>query len=125
MNWKNMLVSGAITGAILAVFIIVVFVLAAIDPGSFAGLCGGFLLLVAVSAVLTNQISKRVGWPEIDLKILFPVGFLTSIIPIFGATLGLPNSSPISLATLVLLGAVGGIFWSLPFAGWNYFRSRD
>ena len=120
-----MLVSGAITGAILAVFIIVVFVLAAIDPGSFAGLCGGFSLLIAVSAVLTNQISKRVGWPEIDLKILIPIGFLTSIIPIFGATLGLPNSSPISLATLVLLGAVGGIFWSLPFAGWNYFKSRD
>ncbi len=125
MNWKNMLVSGAITGALLAAFIIFVFVLAEIDPGSEAGLCGGFFLLIAVSAALANQISKRAGWPETDLKILIPVGFLTSIIPIFGATLGLPNNGLISLATLVLLGAVGGIFWSLPFAGWNYFKSRD
>ena len=120
-----MLVSGAITGVLLAVFIIFVFVLAEIDPGSEVGLCGGFFLLIAVSAALANQISKRAGWPETDLKILIPVGFLTSIIPIFGATLGLPNSSLISLATLVLLGAAGGIFWSLPFAGWNYFKSRD
>ena len=124
MNWKNILVSGAITGVLLAVFIFA-FVLAQIDPGSEAGLCGGFFLLIAVSTALANQISKRAGWPETDLKILIPVGSLTSIIPIFGATFGLPNSSLISLATLVLLGAVGGIFWSLPFAGWNYFKSRD
>ena len=122
MNWKNILVSGAFTGMCVAIFIVLVFVLAEIDPGSFAGLCGGFFVLVAMSAVITNQILKQIGQPGVDLKILIPVGFLTSIIPIFGATFGLPNSDLDSLAILVALGVVGGFFWSLPFAGWNYYK---
>tara|TARA_B110000438_G_scaffold300432_1_gene352813 strand:- start:7452 stop:7835 length:384 start_codon:yes stop_codon:yes gene_type:complete len=124
MNWKNILVSGTCTGALLATSTVIIFVLAEIDPGSFAGLCGGFFVLAAVSAVSVNQISKRVGWPEIDLKILIPIGFFASIMPIFGATFGLPNSELTSLATLITLGAIGGLFWSLPFAGWSYYKSR-
>ena len=124
MNWKNILVSGACTGILAATFIIIVFVLAEIDPGSFAGLCGGFFVLAALPAAIVNQISKQAGWPDVPLKILIPVGFLTMIMPLLGATFGLPNSSLTSLATLVALGAVGGIFWSLPFVGWNYLKSR-
>jgi len=124
MNWKNILVSGACTGILAATFIIIVFVLAEIDPGSFAGLCGGFFVLAALPAAIVNQISKQAGWPEVPLKILIPVGFLTMIMPLLGATFGLPNSNLDSLVTLVALGAVGGIFWSLPFVGWNYLKSR-
>lgn len=124
MNWKNILVSGACTGVLAASFITIVFALAKIDPGSFAGLCGGFFVLAATSAAIVDQISKQAGWPEVSLNILIPVGFLTTIMPLLGATFGLPNSGLTSLATLVALGAIGGIFWSTPFAGWNYFKSR-
>jgi len=118
MNWKNILVSGAFTGMCVAIFIVLVFVLAEIDPGSFAGLCGGFFVLVAISAVISNKIMKQIGQPEVDLKILIPVGFLTSIMPLFGATFGLPNHDLDSLGILVALGLAGGTFWSLPFVYW-------
>ena len=117
MNWKNIIVSGALTGMFVAIFIVLV-VLAEIDPGSFVGLCGGFFVLVAISVVISNQIMKQIGQPEVDIKILIPVGFLTSIMPLFGATFGLPNSDLGSLATLIVLGLAGGTFWSLPFVCW-------
>ena len=125
MRWKNTLFFGAITGMLVAIFILGIFVLAEIDPGSFAGLCGGFFVLAALSATIVVQISKRTNLPEARLKTLIPVGFLTSIIPLFGATLGLPNSDLASLAMLLALGTVGGIFWSLPIVGWDYFKSRN
>ena len=125
MSWKNTLLFGAITGMLVAIFILGIFVLAEIDPGSFAGLCGGFFVLAALSATIVVQISKRTSLPDANLKTLIPVGFLTSIIPFFGATFGLPNSNLASLVTLLALGAAGGIFWSLPIVGWDYFKSRN
>ena len=113
MRKRDIILAGACTGSLAATFIIIVFVLAEIDPGSFAGLCGGFFVLAAVSAAIVNKISKQAGWPDVPLKTLIPVGFLTTIMPLFGATFGLPNSGLTSLATLVALGAVGGAFWSL------------
>ena len=125
MSWKSTLALGAITGMLVAIFILGIFVLAEIDPGSFAGLCGGYFVLAALSATIVVQISKRTNLPDANLKTLIPVGFLTSIIPVFGATFGLPNSGLESLVTLVALGAAGGIFWSLPIVCWDYFKSRD
>ena len=125
MSWKNTLLFGAITGMLVAIFILGIFVLAEIDPGSFAGLCGGYFVLAALSATIVVQISKRTNLPDANLKILIPVGFLTSIMPLLGATFGLPNSGLESLVTLVALGAAGGIFWSLPIVCWDYFKSRD
>jgi len=125
MSWKNTLALGAITGMLVATFILGVFVLAEIDPGSFAGLCGGFFVLSALSATIVDQTSKRTSLPDANLKTLIPVGFLTSIMPLVGATFGLPNSGLESLVTLIALGAAGGIFWSLPIVGWDYFKSRN
>ena len=125
MSWKNTLLLGAITGMLVAIFILGIFVLAEIDPGSFAGLCGGYFVLAALSATIVVQISKRTNLPEARLKTLIPVGFLTSIIPLVGATFGVPNSNLASLVTLLALGAAGGIFWSLPIVGWDYFKSRN
>jgi len=125
MSWKNTLALGAITGMLVATFILGVFVLAEIDPGSFAGLCGGFFVLSALSATIVDQTSKRTSLPDANLKTLIPVGFLTSIMPLVGATFGLPNSGLVSLVTLIALGAAGGIFWSLPIVGWDYFKSRN
>ena len=125
MTWRTTLLFGAITGMLVAIFILGIFVLAEIDPGSFAGLCGGFFVLSALSATIVVQISKQTSLPDANLKTLIPVGFLTSIIPLVGATFGLPNSNLASLVTLLALGAAGGIFWSLPIVGWDYFKSRN
>jgi len=110
---------------LVATFILGVFVLPETDPGSFAGLCGGFFVLAALSAAIVNQISKRTNLPDVNLKTLITVGFLTSIMPVFGATFGLPNNGLESLVTLVALGAAGGAFWSLLFAGWNHWKTRS
>ena len=125
MNWKNVLFSSACTGLLAAIFIIIVFVLAEINPGSFAGVCGSFFALATISAVIVNKISKNIGRIDVPFNILIPVGFLTTIMPLFGATFGLPNSNVTSLVTLVALGAAGGIFWSIPFTLWLFFRSSD
>ena len=52
------------------------------------------------------------------------MAFITSIIPLFGPLFGLPNNEPITLVTVVLFGAVGGAFWSIPFAGWAFYSER-
>ena len=122
--WKNIMFSGAATGAILALLILIVFILPELDPGSFAVLFGGWISLAVLSAFIVNQISKCAKWPEVIFKILIPVGCITSIIPLFGPLFGMPNTEPITLATVVAIGAIGGSFWSIPFAVWSFFTSR-
>ena len=126
MNWKNILSAGVFSGALLGIFISIVFILVGVDPGSFRGLFSIFLAMAILSAIVVNQILKTTRRPELNLKILVPIGFLTSIIPLLGATFGAPNSEPITLVTIVLLGAIGGLFWSSPFALWNaYHHSKN
>ena len=123
VNWKHILFSGAATGAILAILILVVFILPEVDPESFEILCGGWFLLAVLSAFIVNQLSKSANWPEVSLKILIPVGCVTSILPLLGPIFGMPNFEPITLATVVAMGAAGGFFWSIPFATWSFFRN--
>ncbi len=123
VNWKHILFSGAATGAILAILILVVFILPEVDPESPAILCGGWFLLAVLSASIVNQLSKSANWPEVSLKILIPVGCVTSILPLLGPIFGMPNFEPITLSTVVAMGAAGGFFWSIPFAMWFFFRN--
>ena len=58
------------------------------------------------------------------MKHLITVAYLTFLIPVLGASFGAPNSNLETLAAIVMLGAIGGIFWSTPFAIWSYFKSR-
>ena len=124
MNWKNIILSGAATGAILAVLILIVFILPELDPGSMAVLCGGWFSLSVLSAYSVNQLSKYAEWPEVNLKILIPIAFLTSIMPLFGPIFGMPNHELMTLATVVAMGAFGGFCWSIPFAVWSWFRGK-
>tara|TARA_Y100001936_G_scaffold233941_1_gene260371 strand:- start:917 stop:1345 length:429 start_codon:yes stop_codon:yes gene_type:complete len=122
-TWKNIILSGAATGTILAILILTVFILPELDPGSFVVLFGGWFSLAVLSAFILSQISKRAKWPEVSLKILIPVGCITSVIPLLGTLFGMPNSEPITLATVVAIGTIGGFFWSIPFAMWSFFSS--
>ena len=126
MERVPLILASAATGALLAVFILVVFVFAEGSEyvGSFAGLFVGFFGLAALSASIVNQVSKRTEWPEVSLKMLIPIGCITSIMPLFGPLFGLPNTNPVTLATVVAMGAVGGAFWSLPFVVWDRFNKR-
>ncbi len=118
MERPHIFISGACTGMLVAIFIIVVFVIAQIDPGSFAGLFGGFLLLATISAVTVNKIMKQFGRTEVSLQILIPIGFLTSITAIFGPVMGGPSLSETSYwISIPFFAALGGAFWSLPFVG--------
>lgn len=122
MNWKHIILSGAATGATLAILILLVFILPELDPGSLPVLCGGWFSLSVLSAYSVNRLWKFAEWPEVSLKILIPVAFCTSIIPLFGPIFGMPNSELITLAKVVAMGAFGGFFWSIPFAVWSSFR---
>ena len=115
MNWKNIMISGAATGGILAILILAVFILPELEPESLEILCGGWFLLSVLSGFTVNQISKRAEWPEVSMRILIPIGCLTSVIPLFGPLLGMPNHEPMTLLTVVAFGIVGGLFWSIPF----------
>ena len=77
-----------------------------------------------VSAFGVNKISKMSGCCEPSLKHLIPVAYLTLLIPVLFSSMGAPNSNLVTLATIVMLGAIGGIFWSTPFALWSYYKSR-
>ncbi|HIB24244.1 MAG TPA: hypothetical protein EYO22_05995 [Candidatus Poseidoniales archaeon] len=59
------------------------------------------------------------------MKHLIPVAYLTFLIPVLGVSFGAPNSNLETLATIVMLGAIGGAFWSLPYVLWAYFNKPN
>jgi|ETNmetMinimDraft_3_1059899.scaffolds.fasta_scaffold102107_2 FtsH-binding integral membrane protein len=123
MNWKHTLGAGAGIGATLATLIVLFFMKFGIDPGSFLGLFVIFFVMAVISAFIMNQILQVIGYPNQSLKQLIPIGFLTTIIPLLGVSFGAPNSDLTTLAQIILIGTVGGIFWSTPFSAWNYYKN--
>ena len=88
---------------------------------------GALLTLIGiplVSAFSVKYGSRKLNCCEPSLKHLIPVAYLTFLIPVLFSSMGAPNSNLETLATIVMLGAIGGIFWSTPFAAWSYFKSR-
>ncbi len=125
MKSRAILLSGSCTGILVAIFVIIVFVIGSVDPGSFELLFGGFLFLSALSGIIVNLSLKKLGMLEIDLKILTTVGLLTSIIPMFGPVFGGPELSNLSYwMSVPLIAGIGGFFWSIPFAIWNYYINK-
>ena len=122
MNWKNTLVVGAGTGATLGTLVAVIMVEIGLEPPSFGAAIVVFLGMISVSAFAVQKISQRIGCCNPSLKQLIPISFLTFVIPVLGASFGAPNSDLDTLASIILIGAIGGGFWSTPFAIWNYFR---
>ena len=133
MNWKTIFLTGAAIGTFAGLLMTVI---SHIPLGNDSD---GYQITVMyhwqsallvvigiplVSAFGVNKISKMSGCCEPSLKHLIPVAYLTFLIPVLGASFGAPNSNLVTLATIVMLGAIGGIFWSTPFALWSYYKSR-
>mgnify|MGYP003718491181 CR=1 FL=1 len=123
MNWKQVLITGIATGALVALFIVLnsVFEVGFDSLEYFVIYVIGTILLSAYSV---KKISVISGYCEPSLKHLIPVAYLTFLIPVLGVSFGAPNSNLVTLATIVMLGAIGGTFWSTPFALWSYYKSR-
>ncbi len=64
----------------------------------------------AISATLTTVLSKSKFSTTI---ILFPIAYLTFLIPIFGASFGATGNN--QLVQIPFLAFLGGIFWTTPF----------
>lgn len=124
MNWKNTFVTGAGTGATLGMLVAVIMVKIGLEPPSFGAAIGVFLGMIFVSAFAVQKISQRIGCCNPSLKQLIPISFLTFVIPLLGASFGAPNSDLDTLATIILMGAIGGVFWSTPFAIWNLYKNK-
>jgi hypothetical protein len=132
MNWKTIFLTGAAIGTFVALLMTVI---SHIPLGNDSDgyqitimyhWTGALLVVIAiplVSAFAVKKIAKMRECCEPSLKFLIPVAYLT-FLPVLGASFGAPNSNLDTLATIVLIGAIGGTFWSAPFAAWSYFKSR-
>ena len=126
MDWKQTLVGGSATGVVLATLVSLIMIMGGLEPPSAGAAIAVFIGMIFLSAYSVKKISQSMGWFDPSLKVLIPVSTMTFILPLLGATFGAPNSDFTTLAFLVLLGLLGGIFWSLPIAGWAYYSStRD
>ena len=124
MNWKNIFVTGASSGASVG-FLLSLNGFFDIGFGSFAGFVGYMLGSILLSAFGVKLISQKIGCCEPSLKHLIPVAFLTFFLPVLGPAFGAPSTGLDYVGILIILGAIGGIFWSTPFALWSYYKSRD
>lgn len=124
MNWKYTLVAGAGTGATLATFVSLIMVIIGLEPPSFASALAIFLLMILASALIVEKTLQRIGYGEPSLKQLIPVSFCTFLLPILGASFGAPNSDLDTIVIIILLGAAGGVFWSIPFALWSFISDK-
>jgi len=133
MNWKTILLTGAAIGTFVGLLMTVITQIPLGNDSDGYKITvmyhwSSALLVVIgiplVSAFGVNIISKMSRCCEPSLKQLIPVAYLTFLIPVLGVSFGAPNSNLVTLATIVMLGSIGGIFWSTPFAAWSYFKSR-
>ena len=123
MDWKQTLAGGSATGVVLATLVSLIMIMGGLEPPSAGAAIAVFIGMIFLSAYSVKKISQSMGWFDPSLKVLIPVSTMTFILPLLGATFGAPNSDFTTLAFLVLLGFLGGIFWSLPIAGWAYYSA--
>ena len=133
MNWKIIFLTGAAIGTFVGLLMTVITQIPLGNDSDGYKITvmyhwSSALLVVIgiplVSAFGVNKIAKMSGCCEPSLKHLIPVAYLTLLIPVLFSSMGAPNSNLVTLATIVMLGAIGGIFWSTPFALWSYYKSR-
>ena len=70
-------------------------------------------LFIAIVTVITRS----------KIYIVFPVAYLTLLMPVVGAFFGSSGSE--ALWQFALLGMAGGLVWSTPFALWAIAKSKS
>ncbi|MBS71945.1 MAG: hypothetical protein CMO20_03180 [Thermoplasmata archaeon] len=128
MNWKNILLSGLITGGLIG-SLMSLNLLSGVTGIGFEVAMFSFLAVILISAFTVKRIFPKITGDDVSLKHLIPISFLTFMIPVLGISAGSPNSDLSTLANIIFIGTIGGVFWSilwsLPFAIWNYFRNNS
>jgi len=122
MDWKNTLLTGAGTGASVG-FLFSLNGLFSIGFGSVGGFLATVLACILVSALGVKTISEKTGFCDPSLKHLVPVSLATLVIPVLGPAFGAGSTGMDYVGALIALGAIGGLFWSIPFAVWNNYKS--
>ena len=130
---KELFLTGMATGAFVGLLMVVIthIPLGSTSDGNkitvmyhWSGALMTLIGIPLVSAFSVKYGSKKLNCCEPSLKLLIPVSFLTFFIPVLGISFGAPNSDITTLATVVLLGGIGGAFWRTPFVLWDHFRNR-
>jgi len=119
MNWKKILLFGSLNGAMISILMILNIISKVTDGTPFAVAMLSFLAVILIPPFVL----KKARPDETNLIHLIPVAFLTFIMPVLGASFGGPDMG-LEWLILIPLGAFGGAIWSLPFAAWNYYKSR-
>jgi hypothetical protein len=119
MSWKNILLSGSVNGGLMAILMILNVISGVTDDADFALAMLSFLAVILIPPFALKQAKPN----EVSLIHLIPVAFLTFILPVIGAAFGGPDMG-VEWLVLIPIAAAGGAFWSIPFAGWDYFKSK-
>ena len=134
MRKRDLIFAGIVTGTCVGLLMVIItnIPLGSTSDGDKITIMyhwsGAFLTLIGiplVSAFSVKYGSRKLNCCEPSLKQLIPVSFLTLFLPILGASFGAPNSDLDTLATIILLGAIGGAFWSLPYVLLSHFKKTD
>jgi hypothetical protein len=134
MGKRDIIFAGIATGTFVGILMVIItnIPLGSDSDGSKITIMyhwSGALLTVIgiplVSAFSVKYGSRKLNCCEPSLKHLIPVAYLTFLIPVLGISFGAPNSDLDTLATIILLGAIGGAFWSLPYLLLSHFKKTD
>ena len=122
MRKRDIIFAGMATGAFVGLLMMVIthIPLGSTSDGSKITIMyhwsGALLTLIGIplmSAFSVKYGSRKLNCCEPSMKQLIPVAYLTFLLPVLGTSFGAPNSDLDTLATIVLVAAIGGAFWSL------------
>ena len=108
--------AGGITGSGTALLFFLATLILSIDGELTLPEFGIALIAPAIVAVLVARATNS------KIVILLIVAYLTLVIPLLGPLFGAPDPDVRVAATLAMLGLVGGLVWSTPFALWAYMK---
>ena len=114
MNWRRVIdiVSlGGLAGAATSAIFILVHEIVTRDSSLDLWEFGVTLSVPALIAVVISIVTKT------RFIILLPITYLTFFIPTLGAIFGSSGSEP--FWQFAMLGLLGGLIWSIPFALWT------
>ena len=134
MKVKDVLLNGLIVGTSVALLMVIIthIPLGSDSEGDKITLMyhwsSALLVVILIPLVSGYSVRKKIvkrNFAESSFKLTIPVAYLTFLIPVFGVSFGAPNSDLDTLAMIVVIGAIGGLFWSIPFALWNFIKNTN